>query len=725
ISFLQMISQLPQELRTGSKRIHLIRELFKEGSFKTDPELSTAIIDTFQTGQLDHDIFHSKEYQSLNVFYKDMLALLAPASRFTSIESLKNLLETGAEEPPVILPFDLPLAPTEEEKSFIEQLLEDRQTSGIAHLTQRLMAAFHIPMHTTGNSDQSYGGISDITNRGNFDKLLLTELAYDDHQLMARLVNNEALYYRHEEPPSPLQNHRIVLIDTSLQTWGYPRHFAFSAALACLLNVRDNVETSAFVLGANGFQPVELSTKEGVLDALKMLSPSLHCLKGLLNYIQNQKSTQEAEHILIAEASLIQSPEFVANQAKIREILSYLITINREGEFHFYDYTGGGKKLINKALFDLEEILLKKPKQKQDRELSGELPASMKQKTFPMYLPTGKIKLDQKHIHNFYYLSGVYHVTDIIGVTEDNQVYYWESGKNKGAEAIIPWIDSGNYFFGRSPKSHEHFILVYSPEGRSLKLYYSEKNINQPQNPESPKFHWHFQEFDLHITPGNIKSVYLIKDEFLLINGENILKIGFQNMNAVSLGQIEFNQFYASQKSKLIYFSNVSHIGSIKNHINPGYTTIQKIRSIFISYEGEICINKHQLSFRSTGQINQSSTVKLEVCKDPFPEERAADIEKTEFLIPENKKLTFRRAFWPDGSSAVFDPRGFVHLKSSDPDLPEITIAMILQVPTACWASDGYFCGNSYLYKQESGKNIDSVVFEETYIKPFIQRIFP
>lgn len=55
-------------------------------------------------------------------------------------------------------------------------------------------------------------------------------------------------------------------------------------------------------------------------------------------------------------------------------------------------------------------------------------------------------------------------------------------------------------------------------------------------------------------------------------------------------------------------------------------------------------------------------------------------------------------ASWPDGSRAWLDGRGLLHLKSSDPRLPELTLVLRhdphhAAAPTAAWSSDGKVCG--------------------------------
>lgn len=71
-------------------------------------------------------------------------------------------------------------------------------------------------------------------------------------------------------------------------------------------------------------------------------------------------------------------------------------------------------------------------------------------------------------------------------------------------------------------------------------------------------------------------------------------------------------------------------------------------------------------------------------------------------LATEHVPHQLTRAMFADGSRAVLDHRGLLHLKSSDGTLPEITIVLAEGVG-ACWFSDGKVCGNSYHVDREGG----------------------
>ena len=102
----------------------------------------------------------------------------------------------------------------------------------MARLARLLLAAVHMPTPLSLREELPVGGVSDISNRGSLDRLLLSELANDDLTLAVRVAMNEALYLRREIPPSTPQHHRAILVDAGIRSWGVPRVFATAVALA-------------------------------------------------------------------------------------------------------------------------------------------------------------------------------------------------------------------------------------------------------------------------------------------------------------------------------------------------------------------------------------------------------------------------------------------------------------------------------------------------------------
>ncbi len=58
---------------------------------------------------------------------------------------------------------------------------------------------------------------------------------------------------------------------------------------------------------------------------------------------------------------------------------------------------------------------------------------------------------------------------------------------------------------------------------------------------------------------------------------------------------------------------------------------------------------------------------------------------------------TLQVAQFPGGSKVFLDSRGLLHLKSCDPDLPEVSV-VLADGEVAGWTSDGYVCGPSFFF---------------------------
>jgi hypothetical protein len=77
-------------------------------------------------------------------------------------------------------------------------------------------------------------------------------------------------------------------------------------------------------------------------------------------------------------------------------------------------------------------------------------------------------------------------------------------------------------------------------------------------------------------------------------------------------------------------------------------------------------------------------------------------------------------ATWNDGSRAVLDARGLLHLKSSDPAVPECTIVLAVG-ETAGWVADGRTWGPWYFIGDRTTSH--QVEIEETVVRPFVERL--
>jgi hypothetical protein len=77
-------------------------------------------------------------------------------------------------------------------------------------------------------------------------------------------------------------------------------------------------------------------------------------------------------------------------------------------------------------------------------------------------------------------------------------------------------------------------------------------------------------------------------------------------------------------------------------------------------------------------------------------------------------------AAWSDGSRAVLDSRGMLHLKSSDAAIPELTL-VLCDGALAGWCADGRWFGPAYFIGEHVATR-GAVIYEEI-LRPFLARL--
>jgi hypothetical protein len=570
------------------------------------------------------------------------------------------------------------------------------------------MAAIHIPLHSRGSSDLPFGGVSDITNRGDFDRLLLSELAYDDTTLMARLANNEALYLRREEPPQDLIEQRTVLIDTTLKMWGIPRVFAISAALACTITDQEDLAIAAVALGGESRQNLDLESKDGVVEALGMIDVAMDCGSALSLWGQVENVSPEQEVILVTHALQMKSPAFQAALAEVREKLDYLITVSREGQMQFFQYSGGRRKLLSQGAMDLKESLFaKRPVKRKKREQSmvsdGQMPDFYSERKSPLLFPTPGGRLDKKRT----FAPGF---AGILTILPNRRVLYWSRYAGQAAREVMSGIEPGEYGFGHDRNSL-YSILVSNKQEQFLKLY--------TYNSGTDELH----EIDLSDQITNWYS-HRFRDGYFIFDmpGKEAYTRDYIVFDPETLA-IANDKFSGTQITDLVYKGQQIDVQmttqEIKMATNQGYSMVKKIRSVSVSSDGKLWVGKRFLRSSATKYIEPIEWIEDQTAeKELIYSER---VGKTETYDADNSGEYFRRHVWSDGSQAIGDTRGFLHLISSDPKVSQISICMIVGVGTTVWAKDFGVVGNSIF--RPAGPNHPEPEFYEKTIQAFIDVI--
>lgn len=324
-----------------------------------------------------------RDYRS----FSDGLARLRP-------EMLELRLKTGLDQLPVAAPdkvveIEQPVVATPTTRDLLQELERDPEHRGLARLVRRLQAIVHLPRPISDREDLPLGGVSDVTNRGPLDRLLLSELANDDDVLTTRIALNEALYLRRETPPSHPPRERLILIDSGIRMWGLPRVFATAAALA--LAAGSPHPCRVFRASRRELAQVDLTTRAGLLDYLSALESAAHPGAALPAF-QLEIEAGPCEVVLITTPDAEADPEFRQVWSETALGDCHLLLVDRDGSLSLTQRTARGDRLVRQVRLDIQEILepppknLPPPEPLLDKSRDPKLPAILRLSRFPLRL---------------------------------------------------------------------------------------------------------------------------------------------------------------------------------------------------------------------------------------------------------------------------------------------------------------------------------------------------
>ena len=382
---LTKVSQLPSELNSGlnAKRL-LAQAVFEVVKVERTAE-SKVILAGLREPLSDAELNPEPDAPGGNLVRQ--VQIVADGLKPLSAESLALRLRTGLNALPKEVDVELPAA--ERARRLIEELSRDREYGSVARAARELMAAVRLPRRLGEREELAIGGISDITNRGPLDKLLLSELAHDDLTLAARVALNEALYLRREPPMREPPGTLAVLLDSSIRLWGTPRVLAVAVGLA--LAACDKQHAKVMVWRAHGTQlkPVDLLSREGLIAHLSALETEPHCGQALPAFVTALPEDGQNQAVLITHADALNDAEFRHALAKSPSTPGFIATVDRSGRFELYSLPFARRQPLCEADLDLAAIFEEKPDATPliNPALAANLPAIFCVSPFPFLLP--------------------------------------------------------------------------------------------------------------------------------------------------------------------------------------------------------------------------------------------------------------------------------------------------------------------------------------------------
>lgn len=639
IEFLKIVSDLPEQYKSGKKRILLFQTLFNDCHNKYSIKNSHSISEDVNKNKFE-SLYQKKKEFTKSECEKEFRVIELLRNKFSDVNDIINklarLVEFNEEE--LILNES---AAQSETKEFTEQLIDNPKTFHVGSLIKRIWSGLNIPVHSALPSQQPIGGVSDLTNKGDFDKLLISEYANDDLVFLSRLANNEALFIRREIPPATNNLERIILIDISLKNWGTPKTIAFSTLLAIAKHPKTKIACSAYVIG-NSYQLVTFENINDIIDSLELLDGSLNAANGITSFFQEYKNDKNKEIFLITEASATKQPAMAKAMADYNANIIYWIFTNSEGDLDVYKKQQNSKKHLQHIKLPLTELWKKESKLSRSIIDKNEL-----KNKYPILLRnTGGTK---KII--------VTNEGEIFQVTNEKALlrFFDKSLKpyEKGWELIFENLPfhHGEYEIGLLDNG-EYVLLLFNTHNRQITLlnllsketkYVS---FNQWKSTSHQHFIFHNQKF-YHFNYTGVWSI---------------------DLNGLLEKDSEVDVKLFEQKTKELKEKTTAH--------SQFMSAFKNVKEVYLNHDNNLMFNKHELT------INRGKHIKIDKLE-----------HITKKIVAE--KTTDNEFVFHDGSTVRINRLGIFELRSSNTSLSTIYVPAFLNCSLGV-ATDECFSGNEY-----------------------------
>ncbi len=758
--------------------------------------------------------FAGPAIRAQDFFLRD-LRVLAKAFGDLDTSALTAQSRTGLDQLVVRTPEPLVLPPGGSIRDLLRDLEEDDDLGGVAKLARTLLAAVDLPRSVSDPDEFAQGGVSDIANRGELDRLLLSELAHDDLTLAVRVAMREALYLRREVPPRTPPRRRLLLVDSGVRMWGVPRVFATSVALALSVAGDERVQVQAYRSAGNVAAESSFATREGLLDHLAALDHRAQpggALAALVGDVRRDPAALPTDLVLITCDEVLADRDFQRTLEKLELPNLYLVTVSREGELRIQVRTPAGRRLLRKATMNLDDALAERPtKRRQEikRPDRGDLPAIFHVAPFPLRLSQsitapraweavgygvlqlskdgrllgwtspdqGGLQLaeglgdgrvlwvspqlvDGKSVavigklslrglqsvtfdvathevactplkHTLAQPRGVTGQGNVAFVFDRNRVEAMELSRGEMlAQNAMPDLQWFGQRFFREFRQGKAIWSVISFDGARTQFTQVPGVPDDAEMLIEPSGREGFAVVTrkgklLHLDNGWSKSLVHHEDPIARINCGSVARDGLRFTASVVLRQA------SAAQSLLVYTLNggtQAQVGPGEEAVEPALKKFSKPHNMRIRFEGIIG--------EADGRILLASRRGQYCLLAYHPQLRAMALtarpQELKSLNSRGRMVRFdpidgpgpasslRVATWADGSRAWLDPRGLLHLRSSDASIPECSIALAEGV-TAGWAADGRVFGPKYFVGDNLASSAELI--HRDLIRPFLERL--
>ncbi|GAA5095288.1 hypothetical protein GCM10023210_27800 [Chryseobacterium ginsengisoli] len=688
--FLEKLQALNNNYKKGQNRVVLIQTIFSEDRTIHSEGFATRMYQVYLKFPRIIEESSQKAELNIDVLKRDLKVLAQANKRFPTTESIIEAMKGFKEIPDLEDEVVQEETTVETDKDFIQELIEEPKTFQIGSLIKRIWSGLKIPMRHLSPGEQPIGGISDMTNKGDFNRMLLSEFANEDEVFMNRVANNEALYIQREIPPEENIFERIILIDTSLKNWGTPKVLGFASAIAVIKHPKAHSECKVFALGQTNI-PISLDKVEEVVENLNQVSPVLEVSHALEKFFNEEHKEKDLEVFFITNQENLAHQNLQKVIHENRDRLKFLVTTSSDGELNFYKHHKGTRKHIQKIVLPLKELWANPPqqrRQKGENNLSKNWKRTDVPMNYPVLFPTPVNKIETfLYEGEFFILSSKKQLLrTYLSDNYYNKNYYEHYKIHRGCEVLFEDISvkpKGQFALAKN-KQQQFILCQYQPDKKLI----SKLNLNTKEYSE------------LNLTGYNIKDwfelAYFNKNFYLFEQRiDDVYKINLEGNISIELIK---NDLYEVEKNDRKVKTELDKLR------NSGIKILNNFSNIGINSENNLVISNNEL----TEVYEYDSSLTL------YKNKHQIKI----FANQDKNKFTFS-----DGSEIITDSRGMLTFKSSNKNIPEFYIPST-EYGFLALATQTEFGGSEYYLPQNTLLKVRKMedMYAE-YLERFIDQI--
>ncbi|HTI92922.1 MAG TPA: hypothetical protein VL727_20130, partial [Puia sp.] len=584
VRFLDLLASLPVKYTTGKVRVQLFQLLFADCHGKLSKNSSRQIISGINqlkdTGnqKVLRTLSGEDRFGDINI-YEEFRCIALLGRKFPDTKAIVDKLAGIPEiEEKVLEEDDNILDPGD----FIGSLMDHPTGFPVGALIRSLWSGMSIPIHHSLPGTQPMGGFSDLSNKGDLDKLLISEFAGDDWMFLSRLANNEALYLHREIPPGADQQERVILVDVTLKSWGTPKVLAYAILLAIAKHPKTDIHCTAYAVG-NELYPVAVDTVDDVIQSIQLVDGALHPAAGLTKFF-GRSPRGRVEVFFIAPEDSMRHPAVQKVISDHYSNFKYWVTVSQEGKILFYRNQHKGRKLIQQLTLSLDKLWEQGKGRRRAEPVDNEEPGQDKLRVPILFPPPRSAKK--------MFISDD---SDLFAVTKERNLLCSRHGDMalNGWELVLEEVQAGASLFAMGPKENGKQLFLY------FRTHNRELTIFRLDTGESKSVI--FDEWK----PSPFADFFYTSGRFHYMRDGSIWAFDFQDELLCSKFDLRPGHVFADRYHHLQDEAIKSKAG-----LSLTLSVLKNIHNIYINQQGNLVFNKHELVLSKAGHIQLLSAAR-------------------------------------------------------------------------------------------------------------------